>query len=43
MAETASTKVIRNIVLEKFSPDTLKLFKEIAVDLHYVSLILSAH
>lgn len=37
-AETASTKVIRNLLLDKFDKNTPKLFKEIALEIKYLAL-----
>ena len=39
MAETASTKVVRNLLLEKFNDSTPKLFKEINLNLQYLGIV----
>ena len=41
MAETASTKVIRNLLLDKFNHSTPKLFKEIKLNIEYLGLVYS--
>ena len=38
MAETASTKVIRNLIPEQFNAATPKLFKEIALEIKYLAI-----
>tara|TARA_R110002167_G_scaffold81124_7_gene222417 strand:+ start:1154 stop:2041 length:888 start_codon:yes stop_codon:yes gene_type:complete len=38
MAETASTKVIRNLIPTQFNPMTPKLFKEIALEIKYLAI-----
>lgn len=41
MAETASTKVIRNLLLDKFNHNTPKLFKEIKLNIEYLGIVYS--
>jgi hypothetical protein len=41
MAETSSTQVVRNLILERFNDDTPKLFKEISLSLQYIGLVYS--
>lgn len=38
-AETSSTKVIRNILLDNFNENTPKLFKEVGLEVKYVSVV----
>lgn len=39
MAETSSTKVIRNLIPNNFDANTPKLFKEIGVELQYLAVV----
>ncbi|WP_340679895.1 hypothetical protein [Paraglaciecola sp.] len=41
MAETASTKVVRNLLLARFNDDTPKLFKETSLSLQYLGVVYS--
>lgn len=39
MAETASTKVVRNYIPDSYNDDVPKLFKEIGIEIQYIALV----
>lgn len=43
MAETRSTQVIRNLIPDTFSDEVPKLFKEIGMDIKYISVVINKH